>query len=198
MVGRYGVRRYRLIIYPAGTTTADRRLARLWRGWPISGAVLGLLAVMLLGNVAASPDAVLAFAVAAYVSIGALLFLRAGPARVRVQVHVDRPHAESRRRSRATQVHRMAKPGPHADPGRPACWPPVRSHRSSMRPPGGKLTTVSRRSPMSNALSQIPMAVAAASILLTVYYLGRQGPGQSRSESWPGRRQPHSVRLKRR
>jgi hypothetical protein len=40
---------------------------------------------MLLGNVAAAPDTVLAFAVAVYVSIGALLFLRAGPARVRVR-----------------------------------------------------------------------------------------------------------------
>ncbi len=40
---------------------------------------------MLLGNAAASPDTVLAFAVAAYVTIGALLFLRAGPARVQVR-----------------------------------------------------------------------------------------------------------------
>jgi hypothetical protein len=85
VVSRYGVRRYRLVIYPPGTSTADRRLARLWRGWPISGAVLVLFAVVLSGNVAASPDTVLAFAVAAYVSIGALLFLRAGPARVHVR-----------------------------------------------------------------------------------------------------------------
>jgi hypothetical protein len=84
-VSRYGVRRYRLIIYPPGASTTDRQLARLWRGWPITGAVLGLLAVMLLGNVVAAPDTVLAFAVAVYVSIGALLFLRAGPARVRVR-----------------------------------------------------------------------------------------------------------------
>jgi hypothetical protein len=84
-VSRYGVRRYRLIIYPPGTTTADRQLARLWRGWPITGAALGLLAVMLLGNVASSPNTVLAYAVAASVSIGALLFLRAGPARVQVR-----------------------------------------------------------------------------------------------------------------
>jgi len=47
--------------------------------------VLGLVAVMLLGNVAASPDMVLAFAVTVYVSIGALLFLRAGPTRVQVR-----------------------------------------------------------------------------------------------------------------
>ena len=84
-MSRYGVRRYRLIVYPPGSSTADRQLARLWRGWPVTGAVLGLLAVMLLGNVAASPDTVLAYAVTGYVGIGALLFLRAGPARVHVR-----------------------------------------------------------------------------------------------------------------
>jgi uncharacterized protein DUF6611 len=84
-VGRYGVRRYGLMIYPPGTSTADRRMARLWRGWPITGAVLVLLAVILLGNVAASPDTVLGLGVAVYVSVGALLFLRAGPAYVRVR-----------------------------------------------------------------------------------------------------------------
>jgi hypothetical protein len=84
-VGRYGVRRYRLVIYPPGSSTADRQLARLWRGWPIGGAVLGLVAMMLLGNVAASPDTVLAFAVAVYVCVGALLFLRAGSGRVQVR-----------------------------------------------------------------------------------------------------------------
>jgi hypothetical protein len=31
---------------------------------------------------------------------------------------------------------------------------------------------------MSDALSQIPMAVAAASALLTVYYVGRRGHSQ--------------------
>jgi hypothetical protein len=85
MVGRYGVRRYRLIIYPAGTTTAERRLARLWRGWLVGGAVLGFLAVMLLGNVVSSPSAVLVVALVAYVSVGTLLFLLAGPARVQVR-----------------------------------------------------------------------------------------------------------------
>ncbi|MGA8252563.1 MAG: DUF6611 family protein [Mycobacterium sp.] len=84
-VGRYGVRRCRLIIYPAGKTTAERRLARLWRGWPVGGAVLGLIAVMLLGNVVSSPDAVLAVALVAYVSVGALLFVLGGPTRVRVR-----------------------------------------------------------------------------------------------------------------
>jgi hypothetical protein len=85
MVGRYGVRRYRLIIYPGGTGAVDRRLARLWRGWPLGGAVLGVLAVMLLGNTVSSPRTVLAVAAAAYVGIGAVLFVLAGPARVQVR-----------------------------------------------------------------------------------------------------------------
>jgi uncharacterized protein DUF6611 len=84
-VSRYGVRRYRLIVYPPAASTVDRQFARLWREWPITGAVLALLAVVLLGNVASSPNTVLGFAVAANVSIGALLFLRAGPARVQVR-----------------------------------------------------------------------------------------------------------------
>jgi|SRR5271166_408442 len=104
-VSRYGVRRYRLIIYPPGSSTADRKLARQWRGWPINGALLGLLAVMLLGNAAASPDTVLALAVAVYVSIGALLFLRAGPARVRVRSMsvILMPKADARERRRYTE-----------------------------------------------------------------------------------------------
>jgi hypothetical protein len=85
VVSRYGVRRSRLIIYPPRTSTVDRRLARLWRGWPLGGALLGLLALMMLGNAVASPLTVLAVAVATYASIGALLVLLAGPARVQVR-----------------------------------------------------------------------------------------------------------------
>jgi hypothetical protein len=84
-VSRYGVQRCQLILYPPGCTTADRRLARLWRGWPLTGAALALIALMLLGGAAAEPFTVLAVAVFAYVSIGVLLFLRAGPSRVRVR-----------------------------------------------------------------------------------------------------------------
>jgi len=40
---------------------------------------------MVLGNVAASPNTVLALGVVVYVSIGAVLFLRAGPGRVPVR-----------------------------------------------------------------------------------------------------------------
>ena len=71
--------------YPPDASTTDRRRARLWRAWPITGAALMLLGVMVFGNAAASPDTVLTVAVAAYLSIGALLFLRAGPHRVRAR-----------------------------------------------------------------------------------------------------------------
>ncbi|MBV8788291.1 MAG: hypothetical protein JOZ00_16580 [Mycobacterium sp.] len=84
-VSRYGVRRCQLVLYPPGCSITDRRLARLWRGWPLTGAALALVALMLLGDAAAEPITVLAVAVAAYVSIGLLLFLRAGPLRVRVR-----------------------------------------------------------------------------------------------------------------
>lgn len=84
-VGRYGVRYDRMVIYPPGISTADRRLARMWRAWPVSGAALGLMALIFLGQAATPPAEVLEFVVAAYVSIGALLFLRAGPARVPVR-----------------------------------------------------------------------------------------------------------------
>jgi hypothetical protein len=85
MIGRYGVRRYRLIIYPPGIGAADRRAVRLWRGWPLGGAVLGLLAVMLLGNAVLSPRTLLLGAVTIYVVVGAALFVRAGTARTRLR-----------------------------------------------------------------------------------------------------------------
>lgn len=84
-VSRYGVQRRHLILYPPGCSTADRRLARLWRGWPLTGAALSLIALMLLGDAAAEPITVLAVALVGYVSIGVLLFLRGGPLRVRVR-----------------------------------------------------------------------------------------------------------------
>jgi hypothetical protein len=41
---------------------------------------------------------------------------------------------------------------------------------------------------MSETLSQIPEAVAAAATMLTVYYLGRRGHGRRGTESLRGRR----------
>jgi len=43
--GRYGLRRYRLVIFPPGITATDRRLLRLWRAWPLGGGAFALFAV---------------------------------------------------------------------------------------------------------------------------------------------------------
>ena len=83
-ISQYAVRRYRLIIYPPGTATADRRLARLRRGWPLAGGVLILFAIM-IGDAVSMPYTVPAVAITAYVSIYVLLSLLAGPKRVQVK-----------------------------------------------------------------------------------------------------------------
>jgi hypothetical protein len=83
-ISQYAVRRYRLIIYPPGTATADRRLARLRRGWPLGGAVLILFAII-IGDAVSSPYTVPAVAITAYLSIHVLLSLLAGPKRVHVK-----------------------------------------------------------------------------------------------------------------
>ena len=49
---------------------------------------------------------------------------------------------------------------------------------------------------MSDALSQLPEAVAAAAVLLTVYYWGRQGHGRSGPQPWSGRPHPQPARGK--
>lgn len=85
VVGQYGVRHYRLRIYPPGTGVDDRCAARLWQCWPIGGATLVVLAEMLLGDVVASIGVVFVFAAGIYLAAGALLFLRGGPARVPVR-----------------------------------------------------------------------------------------------------------------
>ena len=83
-IAQYGVRRYRLIIYPPGTTTADRRLARLRRGWPLGGAVLILFAIT-IGDAVSSPYTVPVVAITTYLIIRVLLSLLAGPNRVHVK-----------------------------------------------------------------------------------------------------------------
>ncbi|MHA3019723.1 DUF6611 family protein [Mycobacterium sp. BMJ-28] len=54
---RYGVTRYRLVVFPPGLSTGQRRLLRIWRAWPTWGLALWLaLEVTLLptaGTVAA-------------------------------------------------------------------------------------------------------------------------------------------------
>ena len=75
MVGRYGVRRYRLIVFPPGVSAADRRLLRFWRGWLAGGGLVAMLAVMVVGGSVASPSTTLLVLPAAYLGVGAVLFV---------------------------------------------------------------------------------------------------------------------------
>jgi hypothetical protein len=75
MVGRYGVRRYRLVVFPPGIGVADRRLLRMWRAWPVGGGMLAMLTVMLLGDAVASPGTTLLVVSAAYAGVWVALFV---------------------------------------------------------------------------------------------------------------------------
>jgi hypothetical protein len=77
-------RSYRLVVFPPGIGALDRRLVRLWRGWPAWGAVLWLLAAICLSR-ALPPAIVLTLALTGYVGVGALLFVLAGKVRSQVR-----------------------------------------------------------------------------------------------------------------
>jgi hypothetical protein len=84
-VGRYGLRRYRLVVFPPGISATDRRLLRLWRGWPVGGGTLAMLAMMLLGDAVASLGTTLLVVAAAYVGVGVVLFVRTAGVRAGVR-----------------------------------------------------------------------------------------------------------------
>jgi hypothetical protein len=74
---RFGVTRYRLVVYPPGISHAERRQLRIWRGSPIWGAalwvVLEILLQRLIGPTPAlvvSTGTVLALAVVALAKTG--------------------------------------------------------------------------------------------------------------------------------
>jgi hypothetical protein len=64
---RYGVTRYRLVVFPPGISAEDRRLLRLWRSWPIWGIVLFLVSELFLTQLT---PAATALAVSAVLAIG--------------------------------------------------------------------------------------------------------------------------------
>ena len=49
--GRSMWHRDRITVYPPGTTSADRRALHFERNWPIAGAILGLLSIVMLSGV---------------------------------------------------------------------------------------------------------------------------------------------------
>jgi hypothetical protein len=81
---RFGVTRYRLVVYPPGISEPERRRVRVARGWPLWGALLWVVCEMVLTNVTAPWTA---FAISTTVSLGAgvVAAAKAGTARTRVR-----------------------------------------------------------------------------------------------------------------
>lgn len=80
---RFGTR-YFLIVYPPGTTVAERRRIRIWRGWPIWGAALWIVSeIALSGQI--DPWHALAVSTSILLAAGAVAFMMAGRARGRVR-----------------------------------------------------------------------------------------------------------------
>jgi hypothetical protein len=70
---RVGGRHYRLVVFPPGTDDRERWLLRVWRGWPVVGALLTLVAVAQLGGTVGLP---LALVLAGTLFLGPFLWLR--------------------------------------------------------------------------------------------------------------------------
>jgi hypothetical protein len=81
---RFGVTRYRLVVYPPGISEAERHRVRVARGWPMWGALVWVTCEILLTNTAA-PWAALAISTAASLGSGLVAFALAGAPRTRVR-----------------------------------------------------------------------------------------------------------------
>lgn len=81
---RHGVTRYRLVVFPPGIDPVERRLLRAWRAWPTWGAVLWVLAQIVVGTFL-TPAAALLGSSVAYLAVGGVLFAQVAELRTRVR-----------------------------------------------------------------------------------------------------------------
>jgi hypothetical protein len=81
--GRYGVTRYRLVVFPPGITRDQRILLRIWRAYPVWGVATWLAALALTST--ASPGAAFAISTGLCVSAGAVTMAMAGDTRGEVR-----------------------------------------------------------------------------------------------------------------
>jgi hypothetical protein len=81
---RFGVTRYRLVVFPPGITESERRRVRVARGWPLWGALAWVLCEIWLQHLT-GPGPALAVSTAAYVGLGLAAMAAAGEPRTRVR-----------------------------------------------------------------------------------------------------------------
>jgi hypothetical protein len=77
---RFGVTRYRLVVYPPGISESERRRVRVARGWPLWGALVWVVGEIWLSHVT-GPWTALAISTAAYLGSGLVSVAMAGPVR---------------------------------------------------------------------------------------------------------------------
>jgi hypothetical protein len=81
---RFGVTRYRLVVFPPGISHPERRLVRLARGWPMWGALVWVACEVWLTQVT-GPWTALGVSTGALIAIGLITTAAAGTPRTQVK-----------------------------------------------------------------------------------------------------------------
>jgi len=81
---RFGVTRYRLVVYPPGISDAERRRVRIARGWPLWGALVWVFCEIWL-NQLTEPSTAVCISTALFIGLGVVTMMRAGDARRQVR-----------------------------------------------------------------------------------------------------------------
>lgn len=81
---RFGLTRYRLVVFPPGISPVHRRMLRMWRAWPVWGAALWV-ALQIGGSVVGMPETALIGGTMLVIACGAMTFALAGETRVQVR-----------------------------------------------------------------------------------------------------------------
>jgi hypothetical protein len=81
---RFGVTRYRLVVFPPGISESERRWVRVARGWPLWGALVWVMCEAIL-NQLTGPWTALLISTAAYLGVGLTAVTMAGEPRTQVR-----------------------------------------------------------------------------------------------------------------
>lgn len=106
---RWGATAYRIVVYPPGITSEERRRVRVWRGFYAWGTGLWLASTAILSGFT-EPWTAVALACAVSLSLGAIAFARAGSLRAAVRtadVTVAVPNPDRALLLRARQVRNI-------------------------------------------------------------------------------------------
>jgi hypothetical protein len=81
---RFGVTRYRLVVFPPGISDTERRQVRVARGWPLWGALVWVFCEIWLSHMT-SPWTALVASTVIYLGLGLVATARAGDPRRQVR-----------------------------------------------------------------------------------------------------------------